>query len=123
MAVSNSRGEWELGEEKERIYMSPLYILSGIAIMAGMTYLIRVSPMVIFRKKIENNRIKSFLYYIPYTVLAAMTFPAIFSSTQSQIGAIAGCVVAVLLAYFKRGLLVVALGAAGTVFLVSMLGV
>ena len=102
--------------------MSPLYILGGIAIMAGMTYLIRVSPMVIFRKKIENNRIKSFLYYIPYTVLAAMTFPAIFTSTQSQIGAVAGCLVAVLLAYFKRGLLVVALGAAGTVFLVSMLG-
>ena len=102
--------------------MSPMYILGGIAIMAGMTYLIRVSPMVIFRKKIESNRIKSFLYYIPYTVLAAMTFPAIFSSTQSEIEAIAGCGVAVLLAYFKRGLLVVALGAAGTVFLVSMLG-
>ncbi len=102
--------------------MNSMYILGGIAIMAGMTYLIRVSPMVIFRKKIENNRIKSFLFYIPYTVLAAMTFPAIFSSTQSQISAIAGCIVAVLLAYFKRGLLVVALGAAGTVFLTSLLG-
>ena len=82
--------------------MSNLYILGGIAIMALMTYIIRVSPMVIFRKKIENNRIKSFLYYIPYTVLAAMTFPAIFSSTESQLGAIAGCIVAVLLAYFKQ---------------------
>ena len=103
--------------------MSPLYIVCGIAIMAGMTYIIRVTPMVIFRKKIENNRIKSFLYYIPYTVLAAMTFPAIFSSTQSELGAIAGCITAVLLAYFKRGLLVVALGAAAAVFVVSMLGV
>jgi len=103
--------------------MNSAYILGGIAIMALMTYLIRVSPMVIFRKKIENNRIKSFLYYIPYTVLAAMTFPAIFSSTSSQIGAIAGCVVAVLLAYLKKGLVVVALGAASTVFLVSMLGI
>lgn len=102
--------------------MSPLYIIGGVAIMAIMTYIIRVSPMVIFRKKIENNFVKSFLYYVPYTVLAAMTFPAIFSSTESQIGAIAGCIVAVLLAYFKRGLLVVALGAAATVFLVSMLG-
>ncbi len=102
--------------------METAYIICGVTIMALMTYLIRVSPMIIFRKKIENNRIKSFLYYIPYTVLAAMTFPAIFSSTASQVGAIAGCVVAVLLAYFKRGLLVVALGAAGTVFLVSMLG-
>ena len=102
--------------------MSPLYIVGGVAIMALMTYIIRVSPMVIFRKKIENNRIKSFLYYIPYTVLAAMTFPAIFSSTESEIGAIAGCVVAVLLAYFRKGLLVVAIGAAGAVFFVSMLG-
>lgn len=102
--------------------MSPLYIIVGVAIMALMTYIIRVSPMVIFRKKIEDNRIKSFLYYIPYTVLAAMTFPAIFSSTNSQAGAVAGCIVAVLLAYFKRGLLVVALGAAATVFFVSMFG-
>lgn len=102
--------------------MDSLYILGGIAIMALMTYIIRVSPMVIFQKKIENNRIKSFLYYIPYTVLAAMTFPAIFSSTESPTGAFAGCVAAILLAYFKCGLLVVALGAAGMVFLVSMLG-
>ena len=102
--------------------MSPLYIVCGIAIMAGMTYIIRVTPMVVFRKKIKNNRIKSFLYYIPYTVLAAMTFPAIFSSTESPAGALAGCVAAVLLAYFRCGLLIVALGAAGTVFLMSMFG-
>lgn len=97
------------------------YIVVGIAIMALMTYAIRVSPMIIFRKKIENVRVKSFLYYIPYTVLAAMTFPAIFSSTASQKGAIAGCAVAVLLAYLKKGLLLVAVGAAVTVYVVSMI--
>lgn len=102
--------------------MNSTYLLGGIAIMALMTYVIRVTPMVVFRKKIENNRIRSFLYYIPYTVLAAMTFPAIFSSTTSQAGAIVGCIVAVVLAYLKKGLLVVALGAAGAVFLISMLG-
>lgn len=102
--------------------MRPIYIIGGIAIMALMTYLIRVTPMVIFQKKIENKFIKSFLYYIPYTVLAAMTFPAIFSSTQSQPAAIAGTVAAILLAYFRKGLLIVALGAAATVFVVSMLG-
>lgn len=96
-----------------------MYVIGGIIIMALMTYLIRVLPMVVFRKKIENNRIKSFLYYIPYTVLAAMTFPAIFSSTDSSLGALAGCVAAVLLAYFKKGLLVVALGAAAAAFLFS----
>ena len=80
------------------------YLVIGVMIMAGVTYFIRVTPMVVFRKKIENKRIKSFLYYIPYTVLAAMTFPAIFSSTQSQASAIAGCVVGVVLAYFNKGL-------------------
>ena len=102
--------------------MDITYLLGGIAIMATMTYFIRMLPMVIFRKKIENVRIKSFLYYVPYTVLAAMTFPAIFSSTQTQASAIAGCIVGVALAYFNKGLLVVALGAAGTVFLVGMMG-
>lgn len=97
------------------------YIIVGIAIMALITYVIRVSPMIIFRKKIENVRIKSFLYYIPYTVLAAMTFPAIFSSTASSKGAIAGCLAAVILAYRKKGLLLVAVGAAVTVYVVSIL--
>lgn len=97
------------------------YLVIGIMIMAGVTYFIRVTPMVVFRKKIENKRIKSFLYYIPYTVLAAMTFPAIFSSTQSQASAIAGCLVGVVLAYFNKGLVAVAVGAASTAFLVQII--
>ena len=90
--------------------------------MAITTYLIRVLPMVVFRKKITNIRIRSFLYYVPYTVLAAMTFPAIFNSTGSLISGIAGCVTALVLAYFKRGLLVVALGASAVALLVKFLG-
>lgn len=102
--------------------MSTAYIIVGIAVMALVTYLVRVLPMVIFRKKITNVRIKSFLYYVPYAVLSAMTFPAIFSSTGTLPSAIAGCSVAVILAYFKRGLLTVAVGAAAAVFVVQMLG-
>ncbi len=98
------------------------YLILGIAVMALTTYLIRMLPMVIFRKKITNVRIRSFLYYVPYAVLAAMTFPAIFSSTGTQISAVAGCVAAVLLAYFRKGLLTVAVGAAAVVFIVQMLG-
>lgn len=101
--------------------MSTSYILLGIAVMSVMTYLIRMIPMVVFRKKITNVRIKSFLYYVPYAVLAAMTFPAIFSSTGSKMSAGIGCVVAIILAYFKRGLLTVAMGAALSVFLVQVL--
>lgn len=89
--------------------------------MSVMTYLIRMIPMAVFRKKITNVRIKSFLYYVPYAVLSAMTFPAIFSSTGSTTSAGIGCMVAIILAYFKKGLLTVAMGAALSVFLVQIL--
>lgn len=102
--------------------MKTSYIIMGMVVMALTTYLIRVTPMVVFRKKITNRFVRSFLYYVPYAVLAAMTFPAIFSSTGSQFGAIVGCVVAVALAWFNRGLLTVAVGAVAAVFLVQMIG-
>ena len=102
--------------------MSTGYIIAGIAVMALVTYLVRMLPMVIFRKKITNVRVKSFLYYVPYAVLSAMTFPAIFSSTGTYPSAIAGCGVAVFLAYKGKGLLTVAVGAAAAVFIVQMLG-
>lgn len=101
--------------------MSTAYILGSIAVMAIVTYLVRMLPMAIFRKKITNIRIQSFLYYVPYTVLAAMTFPAIFSSTGSKVSAAVGCGVAIVLAYFKKGLLTVAVGAAAAVFVVQMI--
>lgn len=102
--------------------MSTAYVIAGIVVMALVTYLVRVLPMVIFRKKITNVRVKSFLYYVPYAVLSAMTFPAIFTSTGSVPSATAGCAAAVVLAYFKKGLLTVAVGAAAAVFMVQMLG-
>ena len=102
--------------------MSTGYIIAGIAGMGLVTYLGRVLPMVIFRKKITNVRFNSFLYYVPYAVLSAMTFPAIFSSTGTLPSSVAGCTTAVVLAYFKKGLLTVAVGAAAAVFLVQMLG-
>ena len=92
-----------------------LKFLLYLAVAAGVTYLIRMIPLVFFKRKIENRFIRSFLHYIPYTVLTAMTFPAIFYSTGYMISAVAGTLVAVLLAYFRRGLLTVAIGAAGTV--------
>lgn len=102
--------------------MTTGYMLAGIAVMAIVTYLIRMLPFAIFRKKITNGRVRSFLFYVPCVVLSAMTFPAIFSSTGTYPSAVAGCGVAVLLAYFKKGLLTVAVGAAAAVFIVQMLG-
>ena len=86
-----------------------------IAIMAGVTYLIRVVPFTVFRKKIQNHFLQSFLYYIPYAVLSAMTIPAIFYSTGSVVTAAVGTVVAVVLAYFNLPLIVVALAASAAV--------
>lgn len=102
--------------------MSVKYYAISIVVMALVTYLIRVLPMAIFRKKITNVWIKSFLYYVPYTVLSAMTFPAVFFSTGSVASAVAGCSVAVVLAYLKKGLLTVAVGAAIAVFFVQIVG-
>ncbi len=101
--------------------MTNKYIILGIAVSAVVTYLIRMIPMVFFRRKITNRWVRSFLYYVPYSVLAAMTFPAVFTSTGSYAGGIAGCIVAVILAYFKRGLLTVAVGAAIAAYLVQIL--
>ena len=101
--------------------MNTKYIITGIAVMAVTTYIIRMLPMVIFRKKITNKWIQSFLYYVPYTVLAAMTFPAIFNSTDSKESAIAGCIVAIILAYFKRSLLTVALGSSAMVLIYQLI--
>ncbi len=92
-----------------------------LIVMAGVTYLIRVIPFVIMNRKIENRFINSFLYYIPYTVLAAMTFPAILYATGSMISAAAGLLVAILLASRGKGLLVVAIGACLAVFAVEMI--
>ena len=92
-----------------------VYILT----MALVTYLIRVLPLVLFRKKIQNRFVSSFLYYVPYSCLTALTIPAIFYSTESVISAVAGLVVAVILGMKDKGLPVAAAAACITVFIVE----
>ena len=91
-----------------------------IAVMAVVTYLIRMIPFTAFRKKIKSPFIKSFLYYIPYGVLSAMTIPAIFYSTGDMTTAVVGTVAAVILAYFKLPLIVVALSATAAAFITGL---
>ena len=88
--------------------------------MAGVTYLIRMIPFAFFRKKITSKFLRSFLYYIPYAVLSAMTIPAIFYSTGNMVTAIAGTVMALVLAYFNLPLIVVALAASVTAFVTGL---
>ncbi len=87
------------------------YFFISLFIMAIITYLIRMLPLVLVRKKISNTFLKSFFYYIPYAVLAAMTIPSILYSTSLIWSAVAGLAVALVLAFFERSLLTVALGA------------
>ncbi len=92
-----------------------------IAVMAGVTYLIRMIPLTLFRKKIENRFIRSFLYYIPATCLAAMTFPSILGTTSSVYSALAGLVTALTLSYFEKSLITVAAFSCGAVFIAEKL--
>ncbi len=79
-----------------------------LLVMAGVTYLVRMIPMVLLKKKIKNNFIISFLHYIPYAVLSVMTVPACFYATDSPITATVGFIVAVVAALFERSLIQVA---------------
>lgn len=97
------------------------YLCISIAVMALVTYLIRMLPLAVFRKKIENRFVLDFLYYVPYAVLTAMTIPAVFYSSSSILSAAAGFIVAVVLAFFERGLLTVAVCACAGVFVTELL--
>lgn len=92
-----------------------------IAVMAIVTYLIRVLPLTIFRKKIDNRFVRSFLYYVPYACLTAMTFPAILYATNDVWSAAAGLVVAVILSFMDKGLTMVALAASTAVFVAELI--
>lgn len=98
--------------------IGPFFIY--LAVMAGVTYLIRVIPYVAMRKEVKNVFFKSFLNYIPYTVLAVMTVPAILSATDHKLSAIAGLAVGIIVAWFEKGLLAVALSTCGAVLVAEL---
>lgn len=89
--------------------------------MALTTYLIRVLPLTIFRKPIKSVFLRSFLHYVPYACLSAMTFPAILTSTATIISGAAALVVAVVLAYRGKSLIVVAVSSSAAVLITECL--
>ena len=91
-----------------------------LIVMAGVTYLVRMVPLVLVNKPIKNKFILSFLYYVPYTVLSVMTVPAVFYATVSYISAIIGFLVAVIAALFKRSLVQVAVFSCVAVFVTEI---
>lgn len=98
-----------------------------ILVMAVVTYLIRMIPLALVKGKISSTFVKSFIFYVPYAVLSAMTIPSVFFSTASTvsagglISAGVGFIIAVLLAYFEKSLLTVALSACGGVLIVELI--
>ncbi|MBO6159689.1 MAG: AzlD domain-containing protein [Firmicutes bacterium] len=100
--------------------MNPDGFFLYLLVMAGTTYLVRAIPFVLIRKKIKNRFLNSFLYYIPYTVLAAMTFPAIFYVSSSLPASILGTITALALSFFGQSLLVVAASSALVIYLAQL---
>ncbi len=90
-----------------------------IAVMAIVTYLVRVLPLTLIRSEFKSPTLRSFLYYVPYVTLAVMTFPAILHATGSIWSGLAAFVVAVVLALRNVGLMPVALCTCTAVFLVE----
>ncbi len=91
-----------------------------LAVMVGVTYLLRLLPMLFIRKKITNRFIRSVLYYIPYSVLAVMTVPAIFYVSENILAGVLATLIAVALAYFGKSLICVAISSATTVLIVEI---
>lgn len=100
--------------------MSNLQFWIYLLILSGSTYLIRAIPFAAVKGKLHNRLIRSFLYYIPYAVLSAMTIPAIFYATGHPLSALAGLIVAVVFALFKKSLTVVAVAACVTVYVLEL---
>ena len=103
-----------------KIENNALGILLAILVMAAVTYLIRVLPLVLIRREIKNKTVRSFLHYVPYVTLSVMTVPAIFSATAVIWSALAGFAVAVVLSLCSCKLPVVAAAACTAVFAVEL---
>lgn len=92
-----------------------------IAVMAVVTYAVRVIPLILIRKPIKNRFIRSFLYYVPYVTLSVMTFPAIIEATQSPVSGVIALVVGIVAAWFGAGLFKVAVSCCAVVFITELI--
>ncbi len=96
-------------------------IYAYILVMAVVTYLIRMLPLTAIRGEIKNKFFRRFLYFVPYVTLSVMTFPAILYSTASIYSALAGFVVALLVAYRGKSLITVSLSACAVAFIIELI--
>ena len=101
--------------------MNKLMMVAMVLVMAAITYIIRVVPIAFFRKKIKSPYLNSMIFYLPYAVLSAMTFPAILYSTGNIYTALVGTVVALIASFTKRSLIVVASLSCVAVFISALI--
>ena len=97
-----------------------VYFLIALILTAGITYLIRLLPLLFVRKRIQNEFLKSFLYYVPFVVLSVLAFPAIITATGNLASGIAGAVVCAVLAFRSRGLINCMLGSVAAALVVEI---
>lgn len=98
-----------------------VYFILALLLTAGITYLIRLLPLLFVRKRIKNKFLKSFLYYVPCVVLTVLAFPAVFTSTGNFASGIAAAVVCTALACMRRGLITCMLGSVATALAVELI--
>ena len=98
-----------------------MYLVCALAVTAGVTYLLRLIPLLFVKKKIESTFFRSFLYYVPYVVLTALSFPAIFLSTENLIPGIVATAVCVVLALKGKGTIFCMVGSMVAVIVVEQL--
>ena len=91
-----------------------------IAVMAAVSYMIRVLPLTLIRKPIRNRFLQSFLYYVPYVTRAVMTFPAIIHATQTPISGAVALVVGAAAAWLGAGLFPVSVLCCALVFVIEL---
>lgn len=96
------------------------YLIIGVLVMAVFTYLPRMIPLTFFRKQINSTFVRSLLYYVPFAVLAALTFPSVIYSTNHMMEAVIGCAIAIYFSFKGKGLVFVAFAAILSVYITSL---
>lgn len=91
-----------------------------IAVMALVTFLIRVVPLTLIRGQIRNRFLRSFLFYVPYVTLAVMTFPAIVEATSSPVAGAAALALGIVASWYGASLFQVAVGCCSLVFVLEL---
>ena len=101
--------------------MSNATFFPYLLVMACVTYLIRMLPMAAIRGRIQSRFLQAFLRYVPYAVLGAMTFPAVFTSTGNTVTSLCGLAVGAVLGLMGKGLVTVALSACAAAYIAGLL--